>query len=128
MTESVQNYFAKINKKADKIVSKCQQELLKTGFRTDQIMLKNADEALYRLEKDLVNNKYSLVGDWRDDKGLKIGSLLFHSEGNFFVEQDIIQAHPKDNRFFVEAVNAWGKPGCIKAEVRLIAVVNNGLK
>jgi hypothetical protein len=118
---NVEIYFAKIKKLANKIIKKLQHEVFKLGFQSDEITLKSADEAIYRLEKDTVNDKYSLVGDWRDEKGIKIGSLLFHSEEHFFVEQDIIKPHPNDKRFFVEAVNAWGKSGNIKAEARLIA-------
>lgn len=92
----------------------------KTGLSAESFNLKQPKDAIYRLEKDLSNGKYYLIGDWRDDKGIKIGSLQFNSDGHFFVEQDIIQPHPTDKRWFIEAVNAWGTKNMIKSEARLI--------
>jgi len=34
-----------------------------------------------------------------------------------------VEPHPKDERWFVEAVNAWGKNDTVKAELRLLPAV-----
>jgi hypothetical protein len=63
------------------------------------------------------------VGEWRDRKGQKQGNLVFHADGSFFVEYDVVRAHPRDARWFVEAVNAWGQGTDIRAEARLLPMV-----
>jgi len=121
MIEQVDDYFTSISDLADEILTQLQKEVNKLGFAPTALNLQKPQEAIYRLEKDPSNGQYFLIGDWRDDKGIKTGSLQFNSEGQFFVEQDIIQPHPTDNRWFVEAVSAWGTETNIKSEARLIA-------
>ncbi len=121
MNDQVDEYFNSISDLADEILTQLQKEVIKLGFASDALILKQPEEAIYRLEKDPYNGQDCLIGDWRDDKGTKTGSLQFNSEGIFFVEQDIIQPHPTDKRWFVEAVNAWGTKKEIKSEARLIA-------
>ena len=102
------------------IHKRLQQEVIKLGLDISEVTLKTVDDAVYRLDKDPANGECSLVGDWRDEKGTKLGSLLFHPDGSFFVEHDVIKTHPTDKRWFVEAVNAWGRGETIKSEARLL--------
>jgi len=39
-------------------------------------------------------------------------------------EYDVIRVHPRDDRLFVEAVNAWGRDGQNKVEPRLLPMVS----
>lgn len=121
MTDAIESYYAKISDLAETIFEQMQNDVIKLGFDSAELDMKKPGDAVYRLEKDPSNGLDSLVGEWRDDRGIKTGSLQFHSEGNFFVEQDIIRPHPNDKRWFVEAINAWGNAGKIKSEARLIA-------
>jgi hypothetical protein len=118
--QSVDRHFSDIQDLADQILQCLREEVAKLGFSASEAPLKEPKDAVYRLERDASNGKYSLMGDWRDDHGIKIGSLVFHSDGSFFVEQDVIKAHPRDAKWFVEAVNAWGRYSEIKAEARLL--------
>ena len=120
MSDKVDEYYSKYRELADEILIQLQNEVRKVGFSADDFILQKPIDAFYRLEKDPSNSQYYLIGDWRDDKGIKTGSLQFNSDGHFFVEQDIIQPHPTDKRWFIEAVNAWGTKSKIKSEVRLI--------
>jgi hypothetical protein len=121
MDESVAVRFYKIEQRAERIFDRLYQEVLKLGF-AEEITLQRPNEAHYRLEKDPATCEYSLVGDWTSEQGMKLGTLLFHSDGSFFVEQDVVRPHPKRKGWFVEAVNAWGKGDEIKAEARLLAM------
>jgi hypothetical protein len=121
MDESVALRFYKIEQLADRIFDRLYQEVLRLGF-AEEIILKRPHEARYRLEKDPATSEYSLVGDWVSEQGMKLGTLLFHADGSFFVEQDVVRAHPRRKGWFVEAVNAWGKGNEIKAEARLLAM------
>ena len=96
-------------------------EVAKLGF-SEPPSLRPAAAADYRLERDPSNGEYSLVGEWRDVRGHKQGTLLFHADGTFYVEQDIVRNHPRKQHWFVEAVHAWGKGGEIRAEPRLLAL------
>lgn len=95
-------------------------EIEKLGFAADTIALSAAQEAVYRLDRDPSDGSYSLVGEWRDERGIKFGELLFHADGSFFVEQDVARPHPLRPKWFVEAVSAWGREGQIKSEARLL--------
>lgn len=90
------------------------------GFAPGSVAIGEPAAACYRLDRDPASGEDSLVGEWRDARGQKQGSLVFHADGSFFVEYDVIRAHPKDPRWFVEAVNAWGRDPEIRAEARLL--------
>ena len=121
MDEAVAARFFMVRKFANEIVLRMSQEVGNLGFDVAEVELQQPQEATFRLERDPSNCEYSLVGDWFDEKGMKKGCLLFHSDGTFFVEQDIVKQHPTKKQLFVEAVNAWGKGEEIKAEARLLA-------
>jgi hypothetical protein len=72
------------------------------------------------LQRDPASGQSSLVGIWRDANGQRVGSIIFHCDGSFFAEYDVVEPHPQDRRWFVEAVNAWGKNNTIKSEPRLL--------
>lgn len=120
MDEAVAQRYQMIKPQAEEIVKRLQYEVAYLGFDPAEITIMSPQKAEYRLERDPSNGDYSLVGDWRDERGMKIGSLLFHADGSFFVEHDVIRPHPTKLRWFVEAVNAWGKDAEIKAEARLL--------
>ena len=50
---NVEIYFDKIKKLANRIIKQLQHEVFKLGFQSNEITLKSADEAIYRLEKDI---------------------------------------------------------------------------
>jgi len=122
MDDSVAGYFAKIADLAGEILCMLRGEVARLGFDASEVVLAPAEEAVYRLEKDPCIGRFSLVGDWIDSRGVKRGSLLFHADGSFFVEQDIVRVHPTKPGWFVEAVNAWGKAADIRVEARLLPV------
>lgn len=122
MDESVAVRFNKVEQLADRIFEHLCREFLKLGFAVEELSLKPPREASYHLERDPASCEYSLVGDWLSEQGMKLGTLLFHADGSFFVEQDVVRPHPRHSGWFVEAVNAWGRGNEIKAEARLLAM------
>ncbi|OOZ36837.1 hypothetical protein [Solemya velesiana gill symbiont] len=111
---------AMIRELSQKIFRHMCGEVHKLGFAANDVKLRVPDQAVYRLERGPASNEYSLVGDWLDERGFKLGTLLFHADGTFFVEQDIVRQHPRKAKWFVEAVSAWGRNEKIKVEARLI--------
>ena len=65
------------------------------------------DGAAYRLERDAASGAETLVGEWLDARGYRIGMLVFHGDGSCYAEFDLVRMHPEDPRWFVEAVEAW---------------------
>lgn len=83
------------------------------------------DAAVFRLERDVASGADTLVGEWQDGRGYRIGMLVFHGDGSCFAEFDLVRMHPEDSRWFVEAVEAWaGAPdgSAVRADVRLLAM------
>ncbi|MCG7894099.1 MAG: hypothetical protein JAZ12_06555 [Candidatus Thiodiazotropha taylori] len=122
MDETIAIRFFKIEELANSVHKRLYEEVTKLGFSRSEILLKSPEEASYRLERDPSNSEFSLVGDWMNEQGNRLGMLLFHADGSFFVEHDIVLPHPTKPDWFVEAVNAWGNDAVIKAEPRLLAV------
>ncbi len=79
-----------------------------TLFARDPVMISAPMVALYRLQQDPADGTESLVGEWLNDQGHRLGMLICHASGQCFAEHDIVRAHPHDPRWFVEAVEAWG--------------------
>lgn len=96
-----------------------QKELAKYGLAE---LLENVKEELVRLQlrRDSFDGSYSFYGEWQANSGAKIGTILIHEGGQVFAEFDVTQPHPTDKRWFVEAVNIWGKKGAMKAELKLL--------
>ncbi len=118
--QAVASRYAEIQALAESIGERFEQEVIKLGFEQQAVKLMSPAEANYYLEFDPGSGEYSLKGDWVDERGMKQGSLVFHADGSFFVEQDVVKAHPKKKNWFVEAVNAWGRDRDIRAEARLL--------
>lgn len=99
-------------------------EVQRLGFSADEISIGAPDDAAYWLDRDPASGEPSLMGEWRDAAGAKVGTMSFHADGTFFVEHDVVRTHPSKPRFFVEAVTAWGRNDTIKSEPRLLPMVS----
>lgn len=95
-------------------------EVDKLGFEPGTIAIGQPETARFRLDPDPASGDHSLLGEWRDGHGNRVGMIVFHADGSFFAEHDVVRAHPRNGRWFVEAVNAWGRNRRITAEPRLL--------
>jgi hypothetical protein len=59
-------------------------------------------------------------GVWRNSQNYRCGALTFNSDNSFFAEYDLFCPHPRDTRWFVESVTAWGRDETLRCEVKLI--------
>ena len=121
--ENLQTYLDSVDMLAQAICGTLDEEVTKLGFPQGKVVIAAHTEAEYRLDRDPASGEYSLVGIWRNQDGYKCGELLFHADGSFFAEYDVVRVHPRKPRWFVEAVTAWGRDTTIKAEPRLLPVV-----
>lgn len=59
-------------------------------------------------------------GVWRNARNDRCGTLTFNSDNSFYAEYDLFCPHPRDTRWFVEMVTAWGRDESLRCEVKLI--------
>lgn len=116
---SLEQRKAQCRSQAEQICVQLLNEVSRLGLPADSIDL-DLERAEYTLSRDPASGKDSLIGIWRDAKGQKQGEILFHADGSFFAEYDVIAQHPKKPRWFVEGVTAWGREDVIKAEAKLL--------
>lgn len=121
MSESVEERLQQLRSLGDAVCIRLRGEVSKLGLEED-VIEPEMEKADYSLERDPSNGKDTLKGIWRDARGNKLGEILFHADGSFFAEYDVIKNHPKDARWFVEAVNAWGRGSNIRSEPRLLPI------
>lgn len=120
MNDAVSSRYGEIRALAEQIHERLGDELWRSGFSTRQVALRPPALATYQLDRDSFTGALALVGYWLDDAGRRTGSLVFHADGSFYVEQDIVQPHPRKKAWFVEAVTAWGRDLTIQAELKLL--------
>lgn len=122
MNYSVEQRFNEVSSIAENICNALRNEVFQMGLPVNFIN-PQAEGAEYSLQKDPASGLDSLVGVWRDHKGQKKGEILFHADGSFYAEFDVICEHPGKTKYFVEAVTAWGRGDQIKSEPRLLLAV-----
>ncbi len=59
-------------------------------------------------------------GVWRNERNDRCGVMTFNSDNSFYAEYDLFCPHPRDSRWFVEIVTAWGRDETVRSEVKLI--------
>jgi hypothetical protein len=115
----------------DSLIARCRQEedtlaelrcvlrnqLLRAGLDDIQVpaQLQNC-----RLARDPYDGSSSLVGEWRMGRGKLLGSVVIHANGQLLAELYVTEPLPRDSAWLVDAVVAFGKPGALNAELRLM--------
>ncbi|BBI99402.1 hypothetical protein FGKAn22_10950 [Ferrigenium kumadai] len=69
---------------------------------------------------DPANQQPGYAGIWRNTRNERCGTLTFNSDGSFYAEFDLFCPHPRDARWFVETVIAWGNEGTMRSEAKLV--------
>jgi hypothetical protein len=124
MSDSLQDRIEQHAPLAYAICRVMKEEVARLGFEDESVPIDDPGGAVYRLSTDPASGEDSLLGEWRNQRGQKLGELTFHADGSFYAEYDVIRAHPRNSRLFVEAVNVWGRDRTIKAEPRLLPMVS----
>ncbi len=79
--------------------------------------------AQFRRVIDPANQQPGYEGIWRNARNERCGTLTFTSDGSFYAEYDLFCLHPRDERWFVEMVTAWGRGDDVRSEAQLIPAV-----
>jgi hypothetical protein len=69
---------------------------------------------------DPSNQQPGFEGIWRNARNERCGSLTINSDGSFYAEYDLFCPNPRDERWLVEMVTAWGVGAALRCEARLI--------
>ncbi|MFC3608361.1 hypothetical protein [Stutzerimonas tarimensis] len=72
------------------------------------------------LREDPFDHSLGLYLEWRSGSGGLLGTVLVYASDMLFAEFDVLAAHPGKAGWVVEAVTAWGNPGALKSELRLL--------
>ena len=119
---SVEQHLQKNRVKGDAVCAALRRQTSLMGL-PDNCIDPDIDRAEYSLSRDRVSGENALIGIWRDQNGYKQGEILFHADGSFYAEYDVIRQHPKKARWFVESVIAWGRDNDVRAEPKLLPAV-----
>lgn len=108
---------------ASEIVAALTVEIHKLGFAEGSVVVPAFETTEMSLKRDPFSGEDSLEAVWKDTRGGRLGALLFHGDGSFYAEFDVIQPHPSEPRWFVEGVTAWGRQSELRAEAKLLPAV-----
>ena len=117
---SIQDVIASNTEFGKEICSSLATQAKQAGMDDEMAANISFDLLEFTLSRDPFSQKDTLEGRWYGPNKNLIGSILFHAEGSFFAEYDVVQPHPRKKGWFVEAVSAWGNQDSIKSEARLL--------
>jgi len=72
---------------------------------------------------DPASQQPGFEGIWRNARNERCGLLTINSDNSFYAEYDLFCAHPRDPRWFVEMVTAWGNESSLRCEASLITAL-----
>ncbi|MBI5890935.1 MAG: hypothetical protein HZB47_09685 [Nitrosomonadales bacterium] len=58
-------------------------------------------------------------GVWRNARNERCGMLTINTDNSFYAEYDLFCPHPRDPRWFVEMVTAWGRDASLRCEAKM---------
>jgi hypothetical protein len=119
---NAQQRAAQLQHQAEQVIACWQHELEKLEL-DDAVILPVWSQASFELQRDPASGEESLKGSWRGKHHELLGSMVFHGDGSFYAEYDVIRPHPRREKWFVEAVVAWGRDEVIRSEARLLPMV-----
>jgi len=120
-SNNLQERWEQVRALGESVCLALSNEVKKIGLPEEKALLTAPwERARFEMQRDPASGEFSLVGTWKNAQGQHVGSIIFHCDGTFFAEYDVVEQHPTDQRWFVEAVSAWGKNDTIKSEPRLL--------
>lgn len=115
--------LAKERSALQKIWQELRLTLCNCGMENDLNLIPIPDLAEYSLQRDPVDKSEALLGIWRDKQGSQQGEIQIREDGRIYAEVYVVRNHPRDGRWFIESVTAWGSKDSIKTELRLLPAI-----
>ncbi|ADE11149.1 hypothetical protein [Sideroxydans lithotrophicus] len=110
---------AELQALAERIVSALQKEAINHAATGAMPKIELAELQFTRVI-DPGNQLPGYEGVWRNARNDRCGTLTINSDNSFFAEYDLFCPHPRDPRWFVEMVTAWGNEESLRSEATLI--------
>jgi hypothetical protein len=104
---------------AERIVSALQKEAI-NHTATGAAPRIRLDAVQFTKVIDPGNQLPGYEGVWRNARNDRCGTLTINSDNSFYAEYDLFCPHPRDVRWFVEMVSAWGREDVVRSEAKLI--------
>jgi len=120
--DNIQIYIDDNKELGNKVCDALKEKIIKLGFAEEGYENICFDQLSFNLSLDSFAKQNSLQGIWTGLRNNRLGSIVFHGDGSFYAEYDVIQPHPTDKRWFIEAIEAWGNESSIKTELKLLPV------
>ncbi|HZW25326.1 MAG TPA: hypothetical protein VFF26_07575 [Gallionella sp.] len=108
---------AELSASAERIVAALQLEAERYAVAAPKIALAGLQ---FTRITDPASQQAGYEGVWRNVRSDRCGTLTFNGDGSFYAEYDLFCPHPRDARWFVEMVTAWGNAETIRSEAKLI--------
>lgn len=123
MNQTLEQHIAAKRPFGQTICQHIGDNIVKLGFSPQTgIAAPDFAAAEFSLVTDPFTQSQDLVGYWYNAGKQRIGQIKFHGDGSFYAEFDVVQPHPSKKRYFVEAINAWGRQDNIKTEAKLLDI------
>lgn len=106
---------------AERIVSAMQEEAVNFTATGEAPKIELAAVQFTRVI-DPGNQLPGYEGVWRNARNERCGTLTINSDNSFYAEYDLFCPHPRDVRWFVEMVTAWGRGDLLRSEAKLIPI------
>lgn len=110
---------AELEALAERIVLAMQQEAMNFTATGTTPKIELAEVQFTRVI-DPGNQLPGYEGVWRNTRNERCGTLTINSDNSFYAEYDLFCPHPRDSRWFVEMVTAWGRGDLLRCEAKLI--------
>lgn len=99
------------------------RELVKLDIDNALSLISPPDQAEWDCSEDPFDQSETLLVRWLAADANKMGEIQVRANGTFYAEYDVVRDHPKDVRWFIEAVTAWGEAERVKSELRLLPAI-----
>ena len=106
---------AELETLAERIVSALQREAVNFTAKGAAPKIERAALQFTRVV-DPGNQLPGYEGVWRNARNDRCGTLTINSDNSFYAEYDLFCPHPRDPRWFVEMVTAWGNEETLRSE------------
>ena len=116
LSQSIEAATTRIERLRDAMAARLEE----MGFGADQATPPPVEALRFEFCPDPASGADSLVGVWRNRQGERVGEVIFHTDGSYYAEWDVVAPHPTRPRWFVEVITAWGRDGEVKADPRLL--------
>ncbi len=123
MSPELQQRMDEFSKIGDMICQSLIEYLSEMGMESQRLPQIATNGLVYTEQRDPYSGEVSLQGEWHNAQGILCGSLSYRANGSLYIEHDVLQPHPTDGRWIIEAITAWGFPNDLKREPRLMPAI-----